>query len=95
VAKEQTFDRSSARARRCQAPGCKNKFQPYRPEHLFCSGACRARAFYHSYLDDHGERYAVRYEKARRRRAKPGGRKKGRAAVARTKGRKAGARRRA
>jgi hypothetical protein len=74
--------------RKCQAPGCGTSFRPRSDRQIYCSPACKVRAFYWSYKENEGERYAARYERQRRKaasapkRAKSGARK----AVARKKG---------
>jgi methionyl-tRNA synthetase len=49
---------AEARGSRCAA--CGKKFQPYAPQHNFCSPACRQRAFYWEYKERTGKRYASR-----------------------------------
>ena len=67
--------------RKCQAPGCGTSFRPRSDRQIYCSPACKVRAFYWSYKENEGERYAARYERQRRKaasspkRAKSGARK--------------------
>lgn len=64
--------RSATRAgsRRCEAPNCSQSFRPKSDRQIYCSPACKVRAFYWAYKEQSGERYAARYERQRRRAAK-------------------------
>jgi hypothetical protein len=46
-------------SRVCGAPGCNQKFSAWVARQRFCSGACRARAFYWEHKEATGQRYAV------------------------------------
>jgi hypothetical protein len=57
---------SKAGSRRCEAPNCGNTFQPRSDRQMYCSPACKVRAFYWKFKEQSGERYAARYERDRR-----------------------------
>ena len=58
--------KEDATGARCGNPGCGKKFRPVGRQ-SFCSAKCRAAAFYWRYKAEHGERYAARYERKRKR----------------------------
>ena len=55
--------------RRCEAPNCNETFEPRSDRQMYCSPACKVRAFYWAYKNEAGERYAARYERSRKRAA--------------------------
>jgi hypothetical protein len=68
--------------RRCAAPGCRRRFSPHiskQGRQRYCSNTCRQRAFYWTFKDRRGMRYAEaqdqrqRRRKAARRRPRPTG----------------------
>lgn len=44
-----------SKGRLCAARGCHVRFKPYRPQQVYCSNACRQRAFYDQYQEENGE----------------------------------------
>ena len=58
---------TKAGSRRCEAPNCNETFRPKSDRQIYCSPACKVRAFYWAYKEQAGERYAARYERKRRR----------------------------
>jgi hypothetical protein len=73
--------------RRCEAPGCGSSFRPRSDRQIYCSPACKVRAFYWSYKENEGERYAARYERQRKKAAS--GASRGRSAARKTGARRA------
>ena len=72
--------------RKCQAPGCGSSFRPRSDRQIYCSPACKVRAFYWQYKENEGERYAARYERQRRKAATRGTKAGARKGAARRKG---------